>query len=196
MVDKQYVETDTHIYFWNSHFSNFYPCIKLVKINPNKPFINYRGENITLDNLPNRFWTSEQYFMYHKAMFFNDKESANEILKSNLPLVAKQIGRTVKFYNDADWDQVKYDIMKEACFAKYTQNLELSEAIMLTKNKILVEASPYDKIWGVGLAEDDPKVLDESNWKGQNLLGKVLMDVRRLIIDNYLENNTDFLLNN
>jgi len=158
MKIKNIRETETHIYFWNSVFSNFY------HIN-----FNYKGFN---------FKNSEQAFMWEKAKFFNDDYTADLILLSTVPYQAKKLGRQVKNYNDEMWSDVRYKFMYEINIAKWRK---MEDLILSTGDKILVEASPFDKIWGVGLGENDNKILDDNNWKGLNLLGEVLMDVRRKI---------------
>jgi len=124
------------------------------------------------------FETSEHAFMARKALEFGDLESYEDIKNTLQPQSAKAIGRQVKGYDDDKWAEVRYKHMYDACMGKF-DGTELQEDLMNTGNRILVEASPYDKVWGVGLGENDPKIEDEANWKGLNLLGKVLMDVRQ-----------------
>jgi len=153
--------TDTHIFFWGSEFSNWYPCIFM-----------YEGE---------RFNNSEQAFMWEKARYFKDEVSAAAILRETNPKYAKALGRKVKGFDVDKWAIISYIYMVGACYAKFKQNEDLKKIILATGDKILVEASPYDKIWGIGLAEDNDDVLDETKWRGMNLLGKALMVVRRTI---------------
>lgn len=148
-------ETDTHIYFWNSMFSNWYPIQ-----------FEYKGH---------QFHNSEQAFMWEKANFFNDEEIANEILQTPNPGRNKALGRKVKNFNGDKWMEVCLDIMIEVNMSKWA---EMPQDIIDTGDKIIVEASPYDKIWGIGLKPQDDKVLDEKNWDGLNLLGLALMKVR------------------
>ena len=106
-----------------------------------------------------------------------------KLLKNSelLPKDAKALGRQVKNFDDYNWNQVKYMFMLMACHFKFSQNPELKQELLNTKNKILVEASKTDLVWGVGLAASDPLILDSKNWKGENLLGEVLMDVRNIL---------------
>ena len=154
-------ETDTHIFFWDGVFSNWYECI------PN--YIKYDGLT---------FFTSEQAFMWEKAIYFGDIRTAKEILKTPSPKVAKELGREVKNFNAKIWSQVSYDIMVKVNLFKYRQNVLIKDRLLSTEDKIIVEASPTDSIWGIGLHWSDDRVLDESKWMGQNLLGKVLMEIR------------------
>jgi ribA/ribD-fused uncharacterized protein len=153
--------TDTHIYFYTNWMSNWTP----------------NNLNISYDNY--EFTNSEQLFMYLKAKFFKDEDKAKEIIVLGYnPKIAKQLGREVKNYNDLEWSKVRFDMMYIACLAKFKSSKDLTNKLLATDNKILVEASSIDPVWGILLSENDDKILDEKNWKGQNLLGKVLMKVR------------------
>ncbi len=90
----------------------------------------------------------------------------------------KDLGREVRHFKDSTWNKNKVNIYYEHCKAKFTQNQHLKEKLMETDNKTLVEASPNDKIWGIGLAEDVAKITDPSLWPGQNLLGQILTKIR------------------
>ena len=139
-------------------------------------FSNFYNSKFTLDNI--EFDNSEQYFMHQKALFFNDNEIASKILKATTPAKCKYLGREIKNFSDSKWATVRYDMMLTGCRAKFTQNNRLKNILINTDNLIIVEASPTDKIWGVGLAIDDKDILHIERWKGQNLLGKVLMNLR------------------
>lgn len=126
------------------------------------------------------FERSEQAFMWQKALYFGDYEIANAILKSTHkhPKHAKALGRKVKNFDDAAWDKVRYSIMKDVVTHKVNQSQKIQNFIKQHKDKIFVEASPFDAIWGVKLSENDDKILDPSNWKGQNLLGKIYNEIK------------------
>ena len=141
------------------------------------PFSNWSPSTFTLSN--NTFANSEQAFMWLKAEFFKDEETASKILLTSEPDKVKALGRQVKNYDDKAWTDVRFTMMLHACYAKFAQNDSLTSLLLATGNRTLVEASPYDKIWGIGLAENEPGIEDAANWKGLNLLGEVLMDVRR-----------------
>lgn len=123
----------------------------------------------------------EQYMMHQKALFFNDLEAADAIMKVESPYTQKAIGRDVKGYDDAKWAAVRYKIVVAGNMAKFTQNRELKHALLDTGYLELVEANPRDSIWGIGKAETDEDLLETETW-GQNLLGKALMEVRGNII--------------
>lgn len=151
------VVTDKYILFWKDELSNF----------DYAPYTSEDGIN---------FLTTEQEFMYRKAIFFNDLETAKKILKTTKPWDAKKLGRQVKGYNDS-WDTVREDVMFKACLAKFSK---YPEKLLKPKyeGKEFVEANPFDTVWAIGLYPDDPLVNDSRNWRGQNLLGKVLERVR------------------
>lgn len=153
--------TDTHIYFWGSELSNWYNCT-----------FNYKGH---------KFKNSEQAFMWEKAMYFWDNETAQKILNEPNPKKNKLLGRQVKNFKENEWSKISYDIMVNINYCKWSSNTKLKKLLLSTGSKILVEASPFDVIWGIGLHWEDDLVLNESNWRGQNLLGKVLMEVRKRI---------------
>lgn len=157
------IETDDMVIFYTNYFSNFHQC-KFM-------------ENGLIFNC------TEQYFMYYKARTFSNGNDINNNIASKIllttgPFVIKDLGRNVENYDDNVWSAIRYGIMLRGNILKYSQNTDLMLKLSCTGNKTLVEASPTDKIWGVGLAEKDPLILDSNNWQGQNLLGKCLMEVR------------------
>lgn len=125
--------------------------------------------------------TAEHYMMAGKATLFNDNETLEEILKSDSPNQAKNLGRKVKNFDPQLWNEHKYEIVKQGNFLKFSQNEKFKEFLLSTNDKILVEASPYDTIWGIGMLETDPKAENPSQWNGENLLGFALMEVRDLL---------------
>jgi ribA/ribD-fused uncharacterized protein len=124
------------------------------------------------------FGCAEQYMMYGKAQLFGDAEIAAEILAADHPRQHKALGRKVKRFDDAVWRRQREAIVRTGNHAKFTQNPELHALLVATRGTTLVEASPYDKIWGIGLAASDPRATDATRWKGQNLLGKILTALR------------------
>lgn len=125
-----------------------------------------------------KFNTCEKYMMYQKAKLFNDNESMATILKVHAPFKIKKLGRKVSGFIQKDWDNVKEEIIYKANLLKFSQNEKLKNQLLETEEYILAEASPYDKIYGIGLYPNDVLVQNPSNWKGENLLGKALMRVR------------------
>lgn len=121
--------------------------------------------------------------MYHKAKLFGDKEIAAKILATNHPKDVKALGRQVSNFDKTVWEYNCDSIVIKGNLLKFSQNTKLLTLIQLHSDKIFVEASPYDLIWGVGLHESDDLILDSSNWKGQNKLGNALTTVAQLLKD-------------
>lgn len=126
---------------------------------------------------------AEQYMMAQKAKLFNDIESYELIMKEKSPRNHQALGRKIKNFDEEVWKNHREEIVYTANIAKFSQNPELLEMLLRTPDTTFVEASPYDKIWGVGLGEDDPLIDDEKNWKGLNLLGKTLTRVRDDLVE-------------
>jgi len=129
-----------------------------------------------------RYCCAEQYLMAEKARVFGDERVRRQVLASADPTQMKQFGRQVAGFDQAVWDAVKYSIVLNGNYAKFTQNAELRDYLVSTMGTFLVEASPQDRIWGIGLAESDLRARDPRRWRGQNLLGCALMEVRDEIV--------------
>lgn len=151
-------ETDKYHFFWDGVFSQWYPS-------------KFKENGI-------EFNCAEQYMMYHKALVFEDSNTVSSILMTKNPRAQKSLGRSIKNFSDEVWDKHKIEVVTQGNWLKFSRNPEYAKFLLDTGDLTIVEASPYDKIWGIGLAEDDPRALDESQWKGQNLLGKCIMTVR------------------
>ncbi len=143
-------------------------------------FSNWHPSPFSVKNV--KFTCAEQYMMYCKAKLFGDHEIADKIIASTSPKEQKALGRAVRGYDDEIWKKRRFAIVVAGLVYKFEQNPATKKLLLETQGKILVEASPYDKIWGVGLAASDPNILDPSKWKGQNLLGKALMEVREILM--------------
>jgi ribA/ribD-fused uncharacterized protein len=122
--------------------------------------------------------TAEHYMMCEKARLFGDMEAWEKIRQAPHPKVAKSLGRGVRNFDPAVWSQRCFDIVVRGNTAKFGQNPALREYLVLTKERVLVEASPFDDIWGIHLSADDPRAGDPRQWQGTNLLGFALMKVR------------------
>lgn len=150
--------TDQYVFFWDGVYSNWFPCT-----------FNVDGKV---------FNCTEQYMMYMKAFTFGDYETAEQIMKSKSPKVQKELGRQVKGFDPSAWDMICKGIVFIGCVAKFDQNPFLKTQLLKDgENRRFVEASPYDKIWGIGMSETDIGIEDPKNWKGKNYLGLVLDDV-------------------
>ncbi|MCO1334199.1 NADAR family protein [Microbulbifer sp. OS29] len=155
-------ETDKYYFFWMHQFGQW------TKRNITDPDgVNYN--------------CCEQYMMYKKAMLFGDVKVSEKILLEDDPEVQQQFGREVSGYDSSIWNLNKIGIVWYGNYLKFTQHADLAERLIDTGNKVLVEASPYDLVWGVGWSADSDEILDQGNWRGKNLLGKVLMSVRSSI---------------
>ncbi|KAB1231747.1 NADAR family protein [Chryseobacterium viscerum] len=122
--------------------------------------------------------TAEHYMMAGKARLFNDAEMEKEILKAATPNQAKALGRKVKNFDPTIWDKHKYEMVTQGNLLKFSQNQGFKDFLLSTGDKILVEASPYDRIWGIGMLETDTRAQNPLLWNGENLLGFALMEVR------------------
>jgi len=127
------------------------------------------------------FHSVEQFFMFCKALVFNDIRRATLILKAETPYECKKHGKLVLKFEEGLWDLNKKRIMYKACLLKFQSHEKLKEFLLDTQSLILAEASPYDKTWGIGLNSENPNAYDMEKWVGRNLLGKILMKVRKKI---------------
>jgi ribA/ribD-fused uncharacterized protein len=116
--------------------------------------------------------------MAHKAMLFGDDKNLTKILSTNDPSKHKALGRKITNFDPDIWNEHKFDIVTQGNRLKFGQNPELLKRLLDTGQKIICEASPYDKIWGIGLRAEQAVKIPNSKWPGSNLLGKALMLVR------------------
>lgn len=151
--------TNKYVFFWDGIYSQWYQA------------------PMTIDGV--YYNCCEQYMMHQKALFFGDTEIAEKIMLTSHPKDQKQLGRQIRDFNKEKWDRVNLQIVYKGNYAKFTQNQGLMAALVATGNKIFVEASPYDLIWGIGMGEDENGVDDPMNWRGQNLLGWVITLVKQ-----------------
>lgn len=151
--------TDKYVFFWNGIYSQWYPS------------------NFEVDGY--KYNTAEKYMMHQKALFFGDEEIAQKIMLADRPDEQKALGRQVKSFDFDRWSKACLIIVYKGNYAKFTQNEDLKKQLLETGDKILVEASPYDQIWGIGMGENEEGIEDPKNWKGQNLLGWAIMMVRQ-----------------
>jgi ribA/ribD-fused uncharacterized protein len=160
-------ERDKYVFFYGHSkgdyrcFSQFYPC---TFVGEDKKTM-YNG--------------TEQWMHHKKALLFKDVVCAAEIMASSDPARHKKLGREVEPFDKATWEAKAYDIVVRGNRLKFGQNAALRDVLMSTgRDTVLVEASPRDKIWGIGLSADKARRVDASQWRGQNLLGKALTQVR------------------
>lgn len=151
-------------------FTSFIPFLKGV-------FSQWHNTPFDLEG--RTFVTAEQWMMFGKATLFGDGECARQIVASPDPAVQKRLGQVVSGFDQALWDRWKIQIVYRGNMAKFGQNEGALRQLRNTGSAMLVEANPRDWIWGVGRAVDDPHGHEPTNWRGQNLLGRILTKVRQ-----------------
>jgi len=129
-----------------------------------------------------RYPTAEHWMMAGKARLFGDDEAALQILTAPTPQAAKAWGRAVRGFSEGRWAGARYQLVVAGNLAKFSQHDDLRHFLVSTGNRVLVEASPVDRVWGIGLAEHDDRATSPSRWRGLNLLGFALMEVREQLI--------------
>lgn len=125
-----------------------------------------------------QFKTSEHYIMYRKAVEMGDFVSASAVLEADTPYKAKKLGRKVSPFNDDRWNSIREEVAYRAVYLKTMAHPEVARRLKETGSATLAEASPRDRIWGIGLSAKDPKASDPSKWRGRNLLGEAWTRVR------------------
>ncbi|RJX32084.1 MAG: NADAR family protein [Oxalobacter sp.] len=128
-----------------------------------------------------RYLTAEHFMMAEKAALFGDEEMRQKILNAQTPAGAKALGRRVRGFDEVVWCQNRFSIVMRANKAKFSQNEALRHFLIGTGSRVLVEASPADPVWGIGLGQEDARVNNPNEWRGLNLLGFALMQVRKKI---------------
>ena len=166
-------------YFWQtkSPFSQWHPSLFNA---PSYMWDNEFAEQLIKNGCPEmrQFSSAEQYMMYAKAMQFIDLETANAIMQTDDPRKIKELGRQVKDFNENTWYVFRWRFVFQGNKYKFTQNFDLKDYLFSTTGTTMVEAAPNDKIWGIGLAENNPKASHRSTWEGKNLLGEILTELR------------------
>jgi ribA/ribD-fused uncharacterized protein len=144
----------------------------------------WAGHPFDLDGIS--YATAEHFMMAEKARLFDDHETLAEILTAKSPAMAKKLGRKVANFNDAFWLDARWDIVVRGNMAKFSQHTELKAFLLLTADQVIVEASPFDKIWGIGMAANHADAGKPARWNGLNLLGFALMEVRERLRKEHL----------
>lgn len=144
------------------------------------PFSQWHPASFIVDGI--RFNCTEQYMMYRKALLFQDQEAGRRILQAQQPREQKELGRQVRNFDKKRWEEHCKSFVYDGNKAKFTQNAQLLSKLLETRGTTLVEASPTDRIWGVGLLEDDPRIRNRRTWRGTNWLGEILTQLREDIL--------------
>jgi ribA/ribD-fused uncharacterized protein len=139
-------------------------------------FSQWFESSFTVDNIT--YKTAEHWMMAHKALLFGDRNIFDKIIKCDKPGEAKELGRQVLGYDDQTWNEKKFEIVKLGNIHKFNQQTKFADYLLKTENRVLVEASPVDTIWGIGLSQDSNDIENIYAWRGQNLLGFALMATR------------------
>ena len=124
---------------------------------------------------------AEQYMMACKARLFGDTDALEKIMATDSPSEQKALGRQVRGFKVDVWEKVAKKYVTEANVAKFSQNEEFKKILLSTGERMIVEASPVDRIWGIGLDSSDPAVFDLNRWRGHNWLGLCIMEARDII---------------
>jgi ribA/ribD-fused uncharacterized protein len=140
------------------------------------PFSQWHGCRFKIDGVV--YNCTEQYMMAQKAVLFKDDDALAKIMAATSPRIQKGLGRKVRGFNQSKWDACAREIVYRGNWAKFTQNDDLRQMLLATAGTTVVEASPSDTIWGIGLGEDDPRAADRKTWRGKNWLGEALTRVR------------------
>ncbi len=125
--------------------------------------------------------TAEHWMMAEKARLFQDDEMLEKILLAQSPAQAKKLGRQVRGFDQAIWESKRSEIVVQGNLHKFNQHPDLKNFLLNTKQRVLVEASPRDTIWGIGLSSKNERASVPAQWRGKNLLGFALMEVRDLL---------------
>ncbi|MFE1773818.1 NADAR family protein [Streptomyces sp. NPDC059008] len=126
-----------------------------------------------------RYATAEHWMMAGKARLFGDADAERGAIAAGHPKQAKSYGRKVRGFDEETWQRHRYGLVVEGSLHKFGQDADLREFLLGTNSRVLVEASPLDRIWGIGLAADDERAMDPARWRGLNLLGFALMEARQ-----------------
>lgn len=141
------------------------------------PFSQWSPSKFTIDEV--EYSCAEQWMMVSKARLFNDENTLKLIMEADLPSDQKKLGRKVAGFDVEKWNLVAKDIVYQGNYAKFTQNPEMKALLLATAGITLVEASPYDKIWGIGMSDFEAKGCGgRAGWRGLNWLGEVLTKLR------------------
>lgn len=157
------VVTDRFVMFWK----------------PPAPFCQWTASPFEISGI--KYNCAEQYMMAEKARLFGDRVTEQQILDTGSPEQQKKLGQSIGDFDSSVWAKYRLDVVIRGNIAKFRQNPEFKKALYETGDSILVEASPFDNVWGIGLAANDPKAHQQEHWTGLNLLGRALMKVRSLL---------------
>lgn len=175
--------TQTHVFFWGGPFSNWFSSAfpGAAALKEMFPLLAAEGVSHPAEDSPltrklasHRFLCGEQWMMAVKAWLFSDAVRLDLILKSGNPKEQKALGRDVAPFDPGIWDRASIAVVAAGSIARFAANPSLCSKLLATRGLALVEGSPNDRTWGVGLRWDSPAIEDPRNWRGQNKLGAAL----------------------
>ncbi len=152
--------------------------MKMIKVSISSQITLHNGISLRSNLMVSLTIVASSEWCIKKAVIFNDLEAAELILKNEDPKEQKALGRLVKNFDATVWDKVADEVVYSANLAKFSQNKDLKEKLLATGDKLIVECSPYDKIWGNGMSITETLSTPEEEWKETNRLGKAIMRVR------------------
>jgi ribA/ribD-fused uncharacterized protein len=162
-------ETLQYIFFWGHSNKSNEDVGKFV-------FSQWYPSSFVVEDV--EYKTAEHWMMARKAILFNDKESFHKIIRADKPGEVKALGRLIRDFDEIKWNKNKFEIVKTGNIHKFNQNKNLKDFLFATGVRIIVEASPTDTVWGIGLSQDSNLIDNPYTWRGENLLGFALMEAR------------------
>lgn len=185
--------TATHVFFWYGPFSNWHrpsyfsgtAALEETLQQLDKAGVAYppRSSAITTLLAGHRYLCGEQWMMAAKAWLFDDAYILARIQAEDHPKAHKALGRKVSGFDEHLWANACMPIVIGGSIARFAANPAIAKQLLGTGDRALVEGSPYDRLWGVGITWDDPKIEDEQNWRGHNLLGQALVAARTVLAE-------------
>ncbi|HEY9046475.1 MAG TPA: NADAR family protein [Ohtaekwangia sp.] len=165
-------ESIEYMFFWGHTSKHGVTIGKFV-------FSQWYPSSFTVDGIT--YKTAEHWMMAEKAALFREWDIVNKIIVSDKPGEVKALGRQVRNFDEVLWNKWKYEIVRTGSIHKFHQNKELRNYLLNTGDKVIVEASPTDAVWGIGLSQDHKMVDNPHTWQGTNLLGFALMEARNFL---------------
>jgi hypothetical protein len=162
-------ETLKYIFFWGHTSKTNESVGKFV-------FSQWYRSPFVVDDV--KYATTEQWMMANKALLFGDTEILRKIVKTDKPGEVKELGRQIRGFDEIKWNERRFQIVKTGNIHKFNQNKILRDFLIATGDRVIVEASPTDSVWGIGLSQDSEMIDNPYTWRGENLLGFALMETR------------------
>jgi ribA/ribD-fused uncharacterized protein len=162
-------ETLKYVFFWGHSNRNNEDIGKFI-------FSQWYPSSFVVDDV--EYKTAEHWMMSHKALLFSDTELFEKIIQAEKPGEVKELGRRIRNFDEIKWNEKKFQIVKTGNVHKFNQNKDLKEFLIATADRVIVEASPTDIVWGIGVSQDSKMIDNPYTWRGENLLGFAIMEAR------------------